>query len=98
MFPQCVQTGIRNPHLRYTASWLVAAILTLQALTAAHAIGSRHRESSTKMECLRSKNRGRNIRARPFPYPSNEAILNWSNNFLWSDPLLQRRFRLAFFA
>jgi hypothetical protein len=37
MFPQCVQTGIRNPHLRYTVSWLVAAVLTLQSLTAADA-------------------------------------------------------------
>jgi hypothetical protein len=37
MFPQCVQTGIRNPHLRYTVSWMVAAILTLQSLIAADA-------------------------------------------------------------
>ena len=35
MLPQCVQTGIRNPHLRYTVSWLVAAVLTLQPVIAA---------------------------------------------------------------
>ena len=35
MLPQCVQTGIRNPHLRYTVSWLVAAVLILQPVIAA---------------------------------------------------------------
>jgi hypothetical protein len=35
MFPQCVQTGIRNRRWRYTISWLVAAVLTLQSLIAA---------------------------------------------------------------
>jgi hypothetical protein len=37
MLPQCVQTGIRNPHLRYTVSWMVVVILILQSLTAADA-------------------------------------------------------------
>jgi hypothetical protein len=37
MSSRCVQTGIRNPLLRYTVSWMVAAILTLQSLTAADA-------------------------------------------------------------
>jgi hypothetical protein len=37
MFRQCLQTGIRNPHLRHMLSWMVAAILTLQSLTAADA-------------------------------------------------------------
>jgi hypothetical protein len=37
MFLLCVQTGISHPHLRYTVSWLIAAILTLQSLSAADA-------------------------------------------------------------
>jgi len=30
MLTQCVQTGIMNLRLRFTVSWLVAAVLTLQ--------------------------------------------------------------------
>lgn len=37
MFLQSVQTGIRNPYLRYTVSCMVAAILALQSLVAADA-------------------------------------------------------------
>jgi hypothetical protein len=37
MLTQCVQTGIRNAHLRLAVSWIVAAILTLQPLIAADA-------------------------------------------------------------
>jgi hypothetical protein len=37
MLAQCVQTGIRNPHLRCTVSWMVAVILTFQSLIAADA-------------------------------------------------------------
>jgi hypothetical protein len=37
MFNKCVKTGIRKSHLRYTVSWIVAAILTLQSVIAADA-------------------------------------------------------------
>lgn len=37
MFHQCIKTGIRNSYLRYTVSWIVAAILTLQSVIAADA-------------------------------------------------------------
>jgi hypothetical protein len=37
MFTQCIQTGIMNPRLRCTVSWLIAVVLTLQSLTAADA-------------------------------------------------------------
>jgi hypothetical protein len=37
MLPQCVQTRTWNPYLRYTVSWIVAAVLAIQSLAAADA-------------------------------------------------------------